>query len=136
MRIFLTAILVVLVFDTAVGQEPSTSPIATSTPSLTSSPNSLDHVVELAGKLGQRLLTTVYWCLGTVVTTFLILIGYNWFVNFRVHERDFRELRAEISARLDTAVDKIQVAAKAASQELKTEVRKSTESYIESSIDE
>jgi hypothetical protein len=63
---------------------------------------------------------------------FLILIGYNWFVNFRMHERDFRELRKEISTRIDAALDKIEGTAKAATQELTTELRKSTGAYVDS----
>src|SRR6476661_8538317 len=35
---------------------------------------SFEHVVELTGQLDQRMLTTVYWCLGTLVGVFLLLI--------------------------------------------------------------
>jgi hypothetical protein len=94
MRSLSAAVMVAtLTLEITLAQAPSISPITTSTPPLTTSANSLEHVVELTGQLDQRLLTTVYWCLGTLVTVFLILIGYNWFVNFRIHERDFRELK-------------------------------------------
>jgi len=126
------AIVFALSLEITLAQAPSISPSTAPALSLNNPQNSLDHVVELTGQLDQRLLTTVYWCLGTLIAVFLILIGYNWFVNFRMHERDFRELRKEISTRLDAAVDKIEAAAKAATQELKTELRKSTESYVDS----
>jgi hypothetical protein len=133
MRTFAAAAIVFgLSLEITLAQAPSISPSTTPALSLNNSANSLEHVVELTGQLDQRLLTTVYWCLGTLVTVFLILVGYNWFVNFRIHERDFRELRKEISVRLDAAVDKIEAAAKTATQELKTELRKSTESYVDS----
>src|SRR5207244_5850659 len=132
MQSLVVAILVALVVELTPAQTPSVSPIATSTAS--GFPNAVDQVLQLTGQLDQRLLTTVYWCLGTLVTVFLVLIGYNWFVNFRVHERDFRELKNDISTRLDVAVAKIETAAKAAGEELKTEIKKSAESYVESKI--
>ena len=46
----------------------------------------------------------------------------------------FPKIKNEISTRLDAAVDKIQAAAKATSQELQTELRKSTESYVDSKM--
>ena len=133
MRSLSAAVIVAtLTLEVTLAQAPSISPITTSTPLLTTSASSLDHVVELTGQLDQRLLTTVYWCLGTLVTVFLILIGYNWFVNFRIHERDFRELKNDISTGLDAAVIKVETAAKAAGEEVKTELRKNAESYINS----
>ncbi len=135
LRSLLAAVIVVLLaFEIARAQAPSISPITISTPTPTISSNSLDQVVELTGQLDQRILTTVYWCLGTLVTVFLVLIGYNWFVNFRMHERDFRELRKDISTRVETAVEKIEAAGKAAGEQIKTDIRKSTEAYIESKI--
>lgn len=127
-------IIATLTLGITLAQTPSIAPITTSTPPLTTSANLLEHVVELTGQLDQRVLTTVYWCLGTLVAVFLILVGYNWFVNFRMHERDLRELRKDISGRLDVAIDKIESAAKAAGEELKTELRKSAESYVASKI--
>ncbi len=132
MQSLVVAILVALVVELTPAQTPSVSPIATSTAS--GSPNAVDQVLQLTGQLDQRLLTTVYWCLGTLVTVFLVLIGYNWFVNFRVHERDFRELKNDISTGLNAAVVKIELEAKAGAEEAKAQVRKSAETYVDSKM--
>src|SRR6266536_5113476 len=79
-------------------QTPTPSPA--SSPSLTAEAL-LNHAIELTGQLDQRLLTTVYWCLGILVTVFVVLIGYNWFTSFRTQKREVAALRQEIQADLD-----------------------------------
>ena len=44
----------------------------------------------------QRLLATVYWALGGLVALGAVLIGFGWFANFRVYERDKAALRQEL----------------------------------------
>jgi len=44
----------------------------------------------------QGLLTTVYWALGGIVTLMGILVGFGWFANFRVYERDKNALAVEL----------------------------------------
>ena len=78
MRTFGAAVIVVaLSLQITLAQDQSISPsaIPPTALSLNNPQNSLDHVIELTGQLDQRLLTTVYFCLGTLVTVFLILIG-------------------------------------------------------------
>jgi hypothetical protein len=41
-----------------------------------------------------EVLQTVYWSLGVIATLTLLLVGYSWFTNFRVYERD-KEMLAE-----------------------------------------
>jgi hypothetical protein len=48
----------------------------------------------------QRLLATVYWSLGGVTVLVGLLVGFSWFTNFRVYERDKLLLRQEIAAGL------------------------------------
>jgi DNA anti-recombination protein RmuC len=58
----------------------------------------LARAIELTGQLDQRILTTVYWCLATLVTVLVVLVGYNWFVNLRTYQREGAILREEIAA--------------------------------------
>lgn len=48
----------------------------------------------------ESLLETVYWALGGVFVIVGLLLGFGWFVNFRVYERDKESLRREVEALL------------------------------------
>lgn len=58
----------------------------------------------MSGQFNERLLSTVYWTLGALGAFFVTLLGYSWFVNFRLYERDKAamqvQLRGEIATRL------------------------------------
>jgi hypothetical protein len=86
-------------------------------------PGVTERALELSAQFDQRVLTTVYWCLGTLITVFLFLIGYNWFVNFRARERDLQTLSEEIKTLVDKATERIS-----------TDVKSSLEAEIESRI--
>ena len=49
----------------------------------------------------QRLLSTVYWSLGAVITLAILIAGFSWFTNFRLYERDKDSLRRELSLEID-----------------------------------
>lgn len=52
----------------------------------------------------EQLLSTVHWTLGTVAGVALLMVGFGWFANFRIYERDkdaiSRELRTLVEQRL------------------------------------
>ena len=47
-------------------------------------------------ELSTRLLNTVYCSLGTLANVTALLIGFGWFANFRVYERDKGAMRTEL----------------------------------------
>ena len=61
----------------------------------------LQRQLEDSRKFQDQILATVFWSLGTLATVATLLVGFGWFVNFRVYERDKasieRELRTQIS---------------------------------------
>jgi hypothetical protein len=121
--IMMRLMLIVLTLST-----PISSPAQTPTPmgSLAPAqptPGIAERALELTAQFDQRILSTVYWCLGTLITVFLFLIGYNWFANFRAHERDLRTLKEEIKNTVDKATETISSA-----------VQSSLEAQIESRI--
>jgi hypothetical protein len=50
----------------------------------------------------QRLTTSVYWSLGVVGAIALLLVGYSWFTNMRIYERDKAALTQELEGKLET----------------------------------
>jgi hypothetical protein len=95
---------------------------------------SFDHVVELTGQLDQRLLTTVYWCLGTLVGVFLLLIGFNWFTNFRLNQREISTLRAELTSQVTSARTNLEQANAAMQEKLRTEIRSAAKAAAEAAL--
>ena len=64
----------------------------------------LQAQLDTSREYSERLNNTVYWSLGVLVTIAILLIGYNWFANFRIYERDknalLQQLNNSIEARL------------------------------------
>src|SRR5437773_302723 len=44
----------------------------------------------------DRLLSTVLWSLGAIAGLGLLLLGFSWFLNFKVYERDKSLMRDEL----------------------------------------
>jgi hypothetical protein len=58
--------------------------------------------LDLMQRYDQRLLETVYWSLGVVVTALAVIVGLGFYTNFRLYERDkvamLQELRQELQS--------------------------------------
>ncbi len=63
--------------------------------------------LELMRQYDQRLLSTVYWALGTLAVVAVALVGFGWFANFRVYERDKSALSSELKALISSDVGQI-----------------------------
>jgi hypothetical protein len=48
----------------------------------------------------QRLLSTVYWALGTLISVTIVVAVLGWYMNFHVYERDRESVKQELSAML------------------------------------
>lgn len=44
----------------------------------------------------EQILTTVYWSLGTIAGLAVLLVGYGWWTNFRIYDRDKQALEKEL----------------------------------------
>jgi hypothetical protein len=60
--------------------------------------------LELQRAFQSDLLATVYWSLGVVVLIVVVLVGFGWFANFRVYQRDLEALRRELESLVTTAI--------------------------------
>jgi hypothetical protein len=74
-----------------------------SPPKTVASPRSFDSTVvalraqnAIIREYQQDLLTTVYWSLGGLGVIAGLLLGFGWFANFRIYERDKAALRQDI----------------------------------------
>lgn len=57
----------------------------------------LQAQLELMRQYDQRLLETVYWSLGGMVTIVVLVAGFGWFANFRLYEHDKKALKQELT---------------------------------------
>ena len=80
------------------------------------------------------MLTTVYWCLGTLVGVFLLLIGFNWFTNFRLNQREISTLREELTSHVTSARTNLEQANVALQDKLRTEVRSEAKAAAEAAL--
>lgn len=87
----------------------SQSPSATSSPVANQSPHA-DSGTEVAvlraqSKLMQdyddRLLSTVHWTLATIAGIAVLLIGFSWFSNYRIYDRDKAALAQELNTTIN-----------------------------------
>ena len=91
--------------------------------------------VDAMNKFQTDLLTTVYWSLGTLITVAIFLIGYSWFSNFRVYERDKLSLKSELSANINSDMEHIRSEFSQKTVEFKNEVKDQVNESIRSEID-
>lgn len=89
------------------GQRPPPAPHS-SAPSDVSDANTqvllLKQQVEATKAYQESLLATVYWALGGVFGIALLLVGFGWFANFKVYERDKRALKSELLGSINESI--------------------------------
>ena len=54
--------------------------------------------IELTTTFQEKLLSTVYWSLGTIASVVTVLVGFGWFANYKVYERDKEAIKSEANA--------------------------------------
>ncbi|MCZ2120631.1 MAG: hypothetical protein LC108_00025 [Anaerolineales bacterium] len=84
--------------------------------------------LEIMQQYNQQILATVYWALGIIAGLAVLLVGFGWFVNFRVYERDKStmqdDLRYFIRSELETS-------SKAFEKRIDEKIEKSVKDYQE-----
>jgi len=84
-------------------------PVKSPSAPVVTSPDTIETALLRAMLTAERehnsaLLGAVYWSLGGTATIALALLGFGWFVNFRVYERDKEALSKALSAELNAAL--------------------------------
>lgn len=62
---------------------------------------------ELMKSFDDRIISTVFWALGTIVTITIGLIAFGWWSNIRVNEKEFRVLANELRNQTNAELEKI-----------------------------
>ena len=78
----------------------------------------------------DRLLSTVHWSLGVVGGIAVLLLGFGWYTNFKVYERDKAALVDELRTRLDTEMNRVETELEARMAERFQELTAKTESLV------
>jgi len=56
----------------------------------------------------DKILGTVYWALGVIVTLGVALLGFGWFGNFKAYERDKKAIHDELAAMIALKISEIE----------------------------
>ncbi|SDU04168.1 hypothetical protein [Halopseudomonas salegens] len=82
------------------------------------------------------LLQTVYWALGGVFFLVSLLVGFGWFGNFKVYERDKQSLKEEMDAAAKANAKELHDDIQKAYGELKEQIYQSVENKVEARFKE
>lgn len=69
----------------------------------------LQTQLEVTKSFQNNLLQTVYWSLGTLATLAVLLVGFGWYTNFRVYERDKKALSEELHSQASVEWEKLRL---------------------------
>lgn len=64
----------------------------------------LQRQLEDSRRFQDQILSTVYWSLGILAAVAMLLVGFGWFVNFRVYERDKASLERDLRTQMNEDV--------------------------------
>ena len=98
----------------------------------TQSQELLQAQIEVMREYDQKLLDTVYWSLGVIGGIAVLLLGFGWFVNFKVYERDKRSMQQELDSTLRREIAE----AKEKQDELIREATKAIPDQIKDVVDD
>lgn len=66
----------------------------------------LEKQVNILDQINNKILNTIYWALGGLITVFLSVVGLNFFQNFSLNKNKFDSFRGEVLAELEVNREK------------------------------
>lgn len=110
------------------------SQVLQSTDSLAFQMRLLDAQLRMAIEYNDRILQTVYWALGSMASFLLILVGFNWYTNYRIYDRDKQALMQELSSSLQAHLSEHRIAVQTEINAKFKEISDSTQGRIDARI--
>lgn len=95
----------------------------------------LEKQVDLLNQINNKILNTVYWALGGLITVFLAIVGLNFFQNFSLNKRKIDSLKEETNNRLNEALSKLQEQNKINAAALNTKVEAKVKFEVKNSLE-
>lgn len=145
-RRFAVLLALPLVISLASGLYAAEIPNATGSPQNQAAPKSpasnAGEVLTLQVQLNEsrrfqeQILATVHWSLGVVATVAILLVGFGWFVNVRVYDRDRAALERELHYQFQEELTRAKSEANSLHEAQLEEFRKSAEQSIIDRLEE
>lgn len=68
----------------------------------------LERQQDLLNDVNGKILNTIYWALGGLITVFLAIVGLNFFQNFSLNKQRFDGLKKEVEAQVKEEMAKVE----------------------------
>lgn len=94
----------------------------------------LNEQLNMHREFHASLLSTVHWTLATIVTIGVLLIGYNWFSNFKTYERDKESFKSEMRSANAIDVENSKLGLSKEVQELRTSLDEMVTTKLEKKL--
>jgi hypothetical protein len=139
MRIFLVTITLIITLAQPIYAVPTKAP---SQDSVVTNDRDLENVnilraqLEITKSFQNNLLQTVYWSLGMLTTLAALLVGFGWYANFKVYERDKQSLIQEVHSLAAVEFEKLRLSIETQAKEsiklISDQITKETQDKITS----
>ncbi|WP_166213150.1 hypothetical protein [Cognatiluteimonas telluris] len=93
----------------------------------------LQAQLDVTQRFQESMIETVYWALGGIFVVVGLLLGFGWFANFKVYERDKEALKAELQSAINLKTAELDSSVSAKAGELSEAVSKQVEAAVANS---
>lgn len=94
----------------------------------------LESQIQLMREHQGSLLDTVYWALGGVFLVVSLLLGFGWFVNFKVYERDKESLKSDLATSAEKTSSELEQSVKAQIEAISIKLSNSLENLVVNAV--
>ena len=127
--IFTGIILFGFLFQIAFAQE-----IKQETVPMVSQIQSLEGQVLLLDQINGKILNTIYWALGGLISVFILIIGLNFFQNYSLNKRELDEIKKEMKNDLKKEVYEIKEQNKRSFNNIELKIKSIIKSEVSTSL--
>lgn len=96
----------------------------------------LEKQINLLDRANSKILNTIYWALGGLITVFLAIVGLNFFQNFSLNKRKIETIKEEVDNEFKAAVSNLQEQNKKNLDSLNKLIESKIQSEVKASFDQ